>query len=193
MSKVKIKKENFSKLSDYSKIPISFQVESVYRIELKKAGIEGLDIYEEKVETPYLKDYDVFESPLVWPSKFDLKNWAVFFAYINKKIVGGATVALNSKNVKMLDGRDDISVLWDIRVMPKYRNKSVGSKLLEKCESLAKRKKCKMMKIETQNINVEACKFYKSHDYFLGGYHQFGYACCPDEIMFLWYKKLTEC
>ena len=191
MNKIQIKNESFSNLYEYSKIPISFQVESVYKIKLKKAGIAGLDIQEEKVGNPYLKDYDVFESPMDWPAKFDLKNWAVFFAYINENVVGGATVAFNTKNVNMLDGRDDLTVLWDIRVKPEHRNKGVGSKLLEKRESWAKIKKCRRMKIETQNINVKACKFYKNHGYFLGGYHQFEYSCCPDEIMFLWYKDLN--
>jgi hypothetical protein len=50
------------------------------------------------------------------------------------------------------------------------------------------------MKIETQNVNVAACRFYASMGCELGAINRYGYAGVPavaHEAMLLWYYKLT--
>jgi hypothetical protein len=47
--------------------------------------------------------------------------------------------------------------------------------------------------LETQNVNVEACRFYARQGCQLGAIHRFGYAGCEDvahEAMLLWYLEL---
>jgi hypothetical protein len=49
------------------------------------------------------------------------------------------------------------------------------------------------MKIETQNINVPACRFYQRMGAQLGEIHRFGYAEVPSvahEVMLNWYLEL---
>ena len=46
------------------------------------------------------------------------------------------------------------------------------------------------MKIETQNINVVACKFYAGQGCTLGAADRFAYPELPDEVRLLWYKDL---
>ncbi len=45
-------------LSRYSEVPISFLVESVFRLEPKGNGLEGIELREKPVSSPYIKDYD---------------------------------------------------------------------------------------------------------------------------------------
>ena len=81
-------------LSRYGEIPISFTVESVLRVHLVDEGLGGIVLREERVESPYLKDYDAFEDegPTRWAEKFDISRWAIFMAFENDQPVGGATV-----------------------------------------------------------------------------------------------------
>ncbi len=46
------------------------------------------------------------------------------------------------------------------------------------------------MKIETQNINVNACRFYAGKGAVLECINQHAYAKYPDEAMLFWYKDL---
>ena len=52
---------------------------------------------------------------------------------------------------------------------------------------------CKQLKIETQNTNVPACRFYASCGCRLGAIDRYGYAHDPrvaHEAMLLWYLDL---
>jgi streptothricin acetyltransferase len=49
------------------------------------------------------------------------------------------------------------------------------------------------MKIETQNVNVPACRFYQRMGAYLGEIHRHGYAAIPavaHEVMLNWYLDL---
>ena len=51
------------------------------------------------------------------------------------------------------------------------------------------------MKIETQNVNVPACRFYAQQGCHLGAILRYGYAGCPEvahEAMLLWYLDLVD-
>jgi hypothetical protein len=47
-----------------------------------------------------------------------------------------------------------------------------------------------LLKIETQNSNVAACRFYAREGCQLRGIHPGAYADFPDEIQLLWYIEL---
>jgi hypothetical protein len=51
-------------------------------------------------------------------------------------------------------------------------------------------KGCFRLKVETQNINVPACRFYVKQGCVLGAIHRFAYPEFPDEAQLLWYKDL---
>ena len=89
-----------------------------------------------------------------------------------------------------MEGRRDLSVLWDIRVAPNARGKGIGSALFEKVEAWARAHSCRQLKVETQNINVPACGFYARHGCELRGVHHAAYPDLPEEIQLLWYKDL---
>lgn len=77
---------------------------------------------------------------------------------------GRATIAFNTPGLRLLEGRRDLSVLWDIRVAPDARGKGIGSALFERVEVWAKANGCCQLKVETQNINVRACDFTHGTD-----------------------------
>ena len=91
----------------------------------------------------------------------------------------------------MLEGRDDLAVLWDIRVSPKHRGQGIGRRLMDRVASWARVRQCRWLKIETQNTNVPVCRFYASCGCRLGGIHPGAYTDLPDEVMLLWYLDLA--
>ena len=179
-------------LHGYSVVPISFTVDSRYRVDAVDGGLGGWRLTEECVEPPYVKDYDDTddERPTRWLRRWDISHWGVFAAVDDGVRIGGAVVAWNTPGADMLEGRDDLAVLWDLRVHPGRRRQGAGSLLFCRAAQWARGKGCKRLKIETQNINVRACKFYAGQGCYLGGIHPGIYDGFPDEVQLLWYLSL---
>ena len=177
----------------YASIPMKYCVASVLKIEPLHEGLGGLSMTEERLGTPYLKDYDASETPLRWSKQFDISQWGIFLLQKDNLPVAGAAVARNTPLVNMLENRKDLAVLWDIRVHPDWQRKGLGTRIFRHAASWAKQLGCTQMKIETQNVNVPACRFYARQGCILGGINRFGYAGCPSvahEAMLLWYLYL---
>ena len=179
-------------LHGYSVVPISFTVDSRYRVDAVDGGLGGWRLTEERVEPPYVKDYDDTddERPTRWLRRWDISHWGVFAAVDDGVRIGGAVVAWNTPGADMLEGRDDLAVLWDLRVRPGRRCQGAGSLLFRRAAQWARGKGCKRLKIETQNINVRACKFYAGQGCYLGGIHPGIYDQFPHEVQLLWYLSL---
>ena len=154
----------------------------------------GLGLRERSLTTPYLKDYDAIAGnhPTDWERRFDLSNWGLLSARLDGRRIGGAAVAFHTNGVDMLEGRRDLAVLWDLRVSPELRRRGVASALFAAVEHWARSRGCRQLKVETQNINVAACRFYASQGCELGAIHRFAYPDFPDEIQLLWYKDLSR-
>jgi GNAT superfamily N-acetyltransferase len=93
----------------------------------------------------------------------------------------------------MLESRKDLAVLWDIRVCPEYRG--AGIPLFRYAAEWSRKRGCTQLKIETQNVNVPACRFYQRMGAYLGEIHRFGYAGIPSvshEVMLNWYFDLIS-
>jgi GNAT superfamily N-acetyltransferase len=135
--------------------------------------------------------YDVRNDVATWPLMFDVSKWGVLAARRDGERVGGAVIAFDTPNVHMLEGRRDLAVLWDIRVAPHARNAGIGAALFRAAETWAIARGCLQLKIETQNTNVSACRFYERQGCVLGAMHRGIYQEHPEEIQMLWYKDLT--
>ena len=146
------------------------------------------------VERAYLKDYDASgELPSDVVEKFDVRSWGFFLAMAGNIPVGAAMVALENTGVFMLERRRELSVLWDIRVCPEYRGVEIP--IFRYAAEWARAHGCTQMKIENQNINVPACRFYQRMGARLGEIHRYGYAAVPEvahEVMLNWYLDLTQ-
>lgn len=192
---VTVRQIDTDELERYSHVPIRFLVESVLRIDAVDGGLGGLTLTEEKVDRPYVKDYDVWEAKgvLHWAKLFDVSNWLFLLAESAGRPVGGAAVAFRSPEVDMLEGRDDLAVLWDLRVDPDWRGRGIGKALLARAVAWARQANCAQLKIETQNINVPACRFYAARGCELAMIDRYGYASeasIAHEAMLYWYLDL---
>lgn len=188
---VEVNEEPITFLEEYARIPIAFEVNSVFDIEAAGCGLEFV-LTERRLKVPYIKDYDVIEGerPGQWSRRFRTANWGVFAARLQDQLVGGAVVAFNTPGMSMLENREDLAVLWDIRVAPEARGKGIGSALFNAAENWARSKGCRSIKVETQNINVAACRFYLRQGAVLTKVNHNAYARLPEEIQLLWYKDL---
>ena len=146
-------------------------------MDLLNSGLDGIRFLEEELKVPYWKniDEDGEENPSNWSRKFNLDNWGIFVAVEDNEYVGGAVLAYHTPEIHMLEGKNNITVLWDLRVKPEFRGVGIGSALFKHAVQWSKEKGCKRMKIETQNNNVEACIFYKKQGSKLGAINQYAY------------------
>jgi GNAT superfamily N-acetyltransferase len=189
---VKIIEESVEMLAAYSQVPIAFQVETRFRVDPIDNGLGGIRFQEEKVEPPYLKDYDAQrgEGPTRWEKRWDISNWGVLSGFDYNTRIGGAVIAYDTEGVDMLEGSKEVAALWDIRVHPAYRGQGVGTKLFQDAVNWARDKGCRHFKIETQNINVPACRFYMNQGCELGMINRYAYREFPEEVQLIWYKRI---
>ena len=182
------------RLGEYDRVPQRVEVKTILQPELVENGLGGINFREVAVEQPYIKDYDSSgDHPSDVTTKFDVSKWGFFLAVAGNLPAGGAMVAYDTTGVFMLEARKDLAVLWDIRVCPEYRG--VGISLFRHAAAWARQKGCTQMKIETQNVNVPACRFYQRMGARLGEIHRFGYAGVPavaNEVMLNWYLNLKD-
>ena len=188
---IEVRHESAATLREYAGIPIAFDVSHVF--DVVADGCNEFILTARPLANSYVKDYDaISDRPEDWPQRFDISNWAFFSAFSDEQRVGGATVAYRTPNVEMLEGRIDLAVLWDIRVAPSARRRGVGAALFEAAATWASRSGCRQLKVETQNINVAACRFYARHGCVLRSAHWGAYPELPREVQLLWYKDLAE-
>jgi GNAT superfamily N-acetyltransferase len=181
-------------LARYASVPIAFRVESVLCVDEIDGGLGGFRLTEEPVAQPGVKDYNAFEgdAPTCWGERFDISRWGFFLALDGTRPVGGAAVAWNTPDLLMLEGVTDLAVLWDIRVHPEHQRRGIGAALLKRAADWARGRKCSRLKIETQNVNVPACRFYASQGCRLGAIarHCYHEPQLAHEVMLLWYLDL---
>ena len=91
----------------------------------------------------------------------------------------------------MLEGREDLALIWDLRVAAAFRGQGVGARLIDAAEEWARSHACRELKVETQNINLPACRFYARCGFELSAVNRRAYPELPDEIQLLWSKRLA--
>ncbi len=191
--RIAIREESPSSLADYGSVSIAFEVRERLAVTPLDAGLGGLRLALEPVSRPYIKDYDADgHAPTGWGARFDVGCWGILAAWVDEQRAGGAAVAWDTPRVTMLEGRRDIAVLWDLRVSRAFRGRGVGTVLLRRAEAWAASRGAQWLKIETQSVNVAACRFYASQGCTLGAIHRFAYPTHPDEAQLLWYKAIGE-
>jgi GNAT superfamily N-acetyltransferase len=180
-------------LEEHGTISIALEVTSVLDVHVREGGMGGITLVERPVLEPWIKDYDGErgQGPVRWADRFDLTNWGLLSAWDDGRRVGGAVIAFDTPGVTMLRDRKDLAVLWDIRVRPEWRHSGVGSMLFRSVEAWARSRACRRLEVETQNINVPACRFYAGRGCELGAIDRLAYDDLPGEVELLWYKDLT--
>jgi GNAT superfamily N-acetyltransferase len=178
-------------LADYARIPSAFEVRSVVDV-VPHSDTGVYELRERIVTAPWVKDYDAIAGnhPTDWPARFEMSSWGFFGAWMDARRVGGAVAVLQSSAVGMTGLRGDPAVLWDLRVAPELRGRGVGGALLAAVENWVVHRGGRRLAVETQNINVLACRFYQRHDFLLERASAGMYVGFPEELQLLWAKDL---
>ncbi|MBB6691095.1 GNAT family N-acetyltransferase [Cohnella xylanilytica] len=82
------------------------------------------------------------------------------------------------------------ALIEDIAVDRKFRGLGIGRKLIDRAKRWAKDGGMPGLMLETQNNNVNACRFYQSCGFVLGGVDRYLYRGIPrnkDEVALFWY------
>lgn len=185
--------EPASCLSEYGLIPIAFRVTE--RLVFRSKEEAGESIWRtHPVEPSYVKDYDRIPAnrPVDWADRWDLTKWCFIAAFIAGQRVAGAAVILDPTEFEHTPTHPDVSVLWDVRVHPNSRCRGVGCALLTFAEEHARSRGIRGVKVETQDINVAACRLYARAGYRLVEINPCAYPEHPDEIQLIWQKDLAS-
>ena len=184
--------ESVTTIGEQARISIVFEYDTMLELTVAENGLGGFLFSERRLADAQRKDYDKIDGdhPANWADRFDVSNWGYIVARSQGNRIGGAVISFNSVNVEMLEKRCDLAVLWDIRVDPAFRGHGVGAALFHAVENWASERKCVRLKIETQNINLAACKFYARQGCTLGAINRYAYPERMHEIQMLWYKDL---
>lgn len=172
---------------------IAFEYDCILELTVIDNELGGFVLTEKHLGVSQLKDYDAVdnEGPSGWSNRFDVSSWGFLVARSNGQRIGGAVIAFNTSGVELLEGRRDLAVLWDIRVNKAFRSHGIGASLFKAAERWACKRKCKQLKVETQNINLAACKFYVRQGCTLAAVNRLAYPSLPNEIQMFWYKDLV--
>lgn len=191
---IEIVEESAAALADYALVPIEFEVHQVLDMGPSSTATGDFFLRARDLATPIHKDYDSVphNRPTDWPARFDISNWGFLSAWDSGRRVGGAAVAFGSPSIDMLEGCSNLPVLWDIRVTPAMRGQGIGSALLGAVEEWIRQRGGRWLKVETQNINVPAFRFYDRHGFVLKAINRSAYPEFPEEIQLLWYKAIPE-
>jgi ribosomal protein S18 acetylase RimI-like enzyme len=183
-------------LGAYAAIPIAFDVRAVVEpvADPEAPGRWRLD---EHAVAPYRKDYDAApgEPPTAWPARFDLARWRLFLARDGDveedgAAVGGAAVTWDRPLAGELGGGADAAVLWDLRVVPERRGLGVGAALFRAAAAEAAARGYAALLVETQDVNVPACRFYAAMGCRLAAVRPGAYPALPDEVQLVWRREV---
>ena len=178
--------EPLSRLDEYGEVPIRFEVLSIF--EVRGNDPDSALLVEKPVAVPWVKDYDTLQhgGPMGWTKRWDVSNWGMLAAYRGERRIGGTVLAYNTDGVYKLEGRDDLVFMWDLRVCSDERGRGVGRQLFEAAVDWARERQCLELKVETQNINVPACRFYQRQGCHLSSIDRDAYRAFPEEIELIW-------
>ncbi len=108
-------------------------------------------------------------------------NKTIFFAYVEGQPAGQIILNKNWNNY---------AYVQDITVDAKFRKQGVGTRLIAQAIQWAKSKNLPGIMLETQNINVGACRLYERCGFQLGGFDRLLYKGIVHdtiEIALYWY------
>ncbi|AIE83647.1 GNAT family N-acetyltransferase [Fimbriimonas ginsengisoli] len=183
---LRIEQGPLTELEAYEQVPIGFEV--VGRVDLEELKASEGRFIVVRLGVPYLKDYDQDPDsrPSALPRHFQTDNWRLFAAFEADRRVGGAIVAWNSPGCDMLEGRSDLAVVFDLRVAHEARGRAIGRALFSEAAKWAKERGCKELRVETQDVNVGACRFYAAIGCHLHSVELGAYGPDLDEAKLIW-------
>lgn len=169
-----------------------------FKISIRFEGTSRLDIDElrngrivEVPVSPFVKDYDAKPDSGVEHlfGELDATNWIILAAFENNTRIGGAVIAIDTPGMHLLEGRSDLATMLDIRIATEARGSGIGTALFRAAEDWARKRGAEILTIETQDINVGACRFYHAMGCRVRRINAYAYEGL-DEVQVIWEKRL---
>ena len=175
MSKIEIRRLTVDNQADLNRCDNSFTVDAALSLHAE----DGRITYTMHPVTLYVKQY----GPEVYDAQayIDKPDHAAWLAYVDNRLAGQILVHENWNRY---------AIIWDIAVNPPFRRQGVGSRLIEQAIAWARERHLPGVMLETQNINVAACRLYERCGFVLGGFDSYLYrGIMPgtNEIALYWY------
>jgi GNAT superfamily N-acetyltransferase len=184
---IETRQERLSDLRRHVNVPSVFETDIIFRV---AKSTQSVELTEHRLNRTFRKDYDSVDDPMKWPARFEMSSWIFVGAYRGDERLGGAIGACNCSDLDLLADTRDCVVLWDLRVSPRFHRQGVGSVLFRTIESRGRECGARELRVETQNFNVAACRFYAAQGCELTQANFGAYAQMPDEVQLIWSKKL---
>lgn len=134
----------------------------------------------EVIDPAYLKTYE--EDDIDYTAYVDNPDKAAFLAYFGGMLAGQIVLRRNWNSLAYIE---------DIRVGSNFRRRGTGIALLNKAEEWAKKGGMPGIMLETQDVNVPACRLYEKAGFILGGVDKKLYGAIDKdahETALFWYK-----
>ncbi len=168
-----IKELDFKNQGDFGLCDMSFTATS----KLVLNAADGRISYTIEPIPPYRKNYGPRQN------NFDEyehdPHRVIFLAYMSGELAGEVRLSKYWNRFALLD---------DFVVEPKFRKQGVGRALIQSCIAWAYEKGFPGVTLETQDINVPACRLYESCGFKLHGFDAYLYkAMNLPEIALFWY------
>ena len=188
MMQIAVHEATMAAMEAYARVSTAFRVERRLALAADPSAPSGVSFAEDFVVSPFVKDYDVLPGnhPTEWARRLDTARWRVFAAFVGNAQAGGAILILPNHNA----GVQIEAELWDLRVSPAWRRRGVARALWATVEAAARAADARALKIETQQINVAACRLYRALGCELSRVDPAAYPELPDEVALHWYKAL---
>ncbi|HTY09222.1 MAG TPA: GNAT family N-acetyltransferase [Candidatus Edwardsbacteria bacterium] len=119
--------------------------------------------------------------PVDHSSYIDSNDKAIFIAYAGRCPAG---------QIRLCRYWNRYGYIEDVAVAAEFRRKGIGERLVRRAVEWAKARQLPGVMLETQNINVAACRLYQRCGFTLGGFDRFLYRGLDpgtEEIALYWY------
>ena len=183
---VEIRREDHRALDAYATIPVAFDVREAVRTPVADGALACRIVH-----PPHRKDYDAIPGnhPRDWPTRFAVDRAEFIAAFQSGDRIGGAVAVVDPADVARLGGAPPLALLWDLRVAPAVRGRGVGRALLAATEARVREIGLPGLVVETQDINVAACRLYAGAGYGITSIDAHAYAALPGETQIIWTKR----
>jgi ribosomal protein S18 acetylase RimI-like enzyme len=135
------------------------------------------ELFKESYEYKYPPEDDDYEEYI------NNKDKTVYFYYDGKNNVG---------QIILKKYWNENTFIKDFSVSKNYRKKGIGWKLMDKAKEWTKANNLKGIMLETQDVNLAACRFYKKYGFTLGGVDTMLYSNFKnaEQKALFWYYKI---
>jgi streptothricin acetyltransferase len=133
---------------------------------------------------PYQKHYPQVEAD--YAAYVDNPDKTIFLAYIDQQVAGQIIVSRHWNQYGYIE---------DLAVDTCFRRRGIGQSLLQQAIRWARDRHLPGVMLETQNINVAACRLYERCGFRLGGFDRClyqGMDTGTEEVALFWYLRFPS-